>query len=65
MTLLYFLLLPLLFFLVLGAGHEVFVTKTADGIEKFLLVVSVGALVLLLVNIDKFFKDYSQCFPTV
>lgn len=47
----------------LGAGTEICTEKKPEGFAYFAAAVSTLLVLLLLANIDKFFKDYSTCFP--
>jgi len=51
------------FFVGLGAAIEIHREKKPEGFVYFAAAVSLILALLLLDNIDKFFKDYSTCFP--
>lgn len=64
MILLYLLLLLLLTMFNIGATYyAVKQPKDFDGLDRFFLVGGWSCQILLVLNTDKFFKDYSQCFP--
>lgn len=46
-----------------GAGHHCYSDPKPDAFDYACAVGSVILVVMLLANIDKFFKDYSTCFP--
>lgn len=63
MPLVFLLSLMLAVFVGAGAITELLTQSRPEGLDYFFAACSGVLLILLGFNADKFFKDYSSCFP--